>query len=123
MAEVHDHADEHSDDIVAAPGAEQEALGALNGYMDAWNRRDIEGMDAAFHFPHVRIASGSITHLESPASPRRRAAFGYLNFDSDGDTKPYGLRPPESIRSASAASQPVWRSVAQSARNLDQSRP
>ena len=68
MAEIHDHADAHSDDIVAAPGAEREALAALNGYMDAWNRRDIDGMDAAFHFPHVRIASGRIIHLESPAS-------------------------------------------------------
>ena len=68
MAEFHDHADEHGDDIVAAPGPERAALGALNGYMDAWNRRDIDGMDAAFHFPHVRIASGRIIHMESPAS-------------------------------------------------------
>ncbi len=68
MADIHDHADEHSDDIVASPGPERDALAALNGYMDAWNRRDIAGMDAAFHFPHVRIASGRIIHLESPES-------------------------------------------------------
>ena len=60
MSEIHSHADEHSDDIVAAPGPEREALAALNAYLDAWNCRDVEGMNATFHFPHVRIASGKI---------------------------------------------------------------
>ena len=60
MTEIHSHADEHSKDVVAEPGPEQEALAALNSYMDAWNCRDIDGMNAAFHFPHVRIASGTI---------------------------------------------------------------
>ena len=59
-AEIRDHADEHTDDIIAAAGSEQAALGALNGYMTAWNLRDLAGMDAAFHLPHVRIASGQI---------------------------------------------------------------
>lgn len=68
MADIHTHADEHSDDIVAAPGPEREALGALNLYMDSWNTRDLEGMDAAFHFPHVRIASGAIHALETPSA-------------------------------------------------------
>lgn len=68
MADIHTHADEHSDDVVAAPGPEQEALGALNLYMDSWNTRNLEGMDAAFHFPHVRIASGAIHVLERPAA-------------------------------------------------------
>ena len=66
MSEIHSHADEHSQDIVAAPGAEQAALVPVNAYMDAWNCRDLEGMDAAFHFPHARIASGRITILEQP---------------------------------------------------------
>ena len=51
MAEIHDHASEHSDDVVAAIGPEQEALVAINAYMDAWNQRDLNEMDAAFHFP------------------------------------------------------------------------
>ena len=59
-----DHADEHSDDIVAAPGPEAAALGAVNAFQDAWNRRDLAGMDAAFHFPHVRIASGRIHFMD-----------------------------------------------------------
>ncbi len=68
MSEIHDHDDENSDDIIAAPGPETEALGALNAYLKAWNLRDMDGMDAAFHFPHVRIASGRIHVLEQPAS-------------------------------------------------------
>ena len=59
-----DHAGEHSDDIVAAPGPEQEVLSVINSFQNSWNRRDPDGMDAAFHFPHVRIASGRIHVLE-----------------------------------------------------------
>jgi len=59
-----DHADEHSDDIVAAPGPEAAALGVVNAFQDAWNRRDLTGMDAAFHFPHVRIANGRIRFMD-----------------------------------------------------------
>lgn len=66
MSEIHDHAGEHSDDIVAAEGSEREALAVVSAYMDAWNRRDLAGMDATFHFPHARIASGRITILEQP---------------------------------------------------------
>ncbi|HJN53013.1 MAG: hypothetical protein QGI68_07405 [Pseudomonadales bacterium] len=68
MAEIHDHASEHSDDVVAAIGPEQEALVAINAYMDAWNQRDLNEMDAAFHFPHARIASGRIHIMEEPTS-------------------------------------------------------
>jgi hypothetical protein len=57
---------EHSDDVLAAEGPEREALAAVEAYMDAFNRRDLAGMDAALHFPHVRIASGSVQLLEKP---------------------------------------------------------
>ena len=68
MALIHDHAGEHSDDIIAKPGPEQEALGPLLDYQSAWNLRDIKVMKAAFHFPHVRIASGKVTTLEEDAA-------------------------------------------------------
>ena len=68
MALIHDHAGEHSDDIIAKPGPEQEALGPLLDYQSAWNLRDIKGMKAAFHFPHVRVANGKITTLEEDAA-------------------------------------------------------
>ncbi len=66
MTEIHAHADEHSDDIVATSDDEIAALGAVNAYQDAWNLRDIAGTDAALHFPHVRIASGAVRVLDAP---------------------------------------------------------
>lgn len=68
MTHIHDHQNEHSDDVVAAPGPEQEALQAVNAYQNAWNLRDIEGTDAALHFPHLRIASGTIHIMEAAGS-------------------------------------------------------
>jgi hypothetical protein len=59
---------EHSHDALAAEGPEREALAAVDGYMDAFNRRDLSGMDAALHFPHVRIASGAVAVMERPGS-------------------------------------------------------
>ncbi|MEM7016390.1 MAG: hypothetical protein AAF512_03500 [Pseudomonadota bacterium] len=58
----------HSDDIVAAPGPEQAALAPLSQFMTAWNAKDMAGMDASFHFPHARIASGKIHILEQPTA-------------------------------------------------------
>ena len=55
---------EHSEDVVAAEGPEREALAAVDSYMDAFNRRDLAGMDAALHFPHVRLASAAVQVLE-----------------------------------------------------------
>ena len=57
---------EHSDDVLAAEGPEREALAAVDSYMDAFNRRDPAGMDAALHFPHVRIASGAVQVMDGP---------------------------------------------------------
>jgi len=64
MVDIRTHAEEHTDDIIAAPGPEQEALAMVNAYQDAWNTRDLAAMDATFHFPHARIASGRISILE-----------------------------------------------------------
>ena len=66
MAEIHDHSSEHSDDIKAEPGPEQEALKAINYYQNSWNTRNLEGMEDAFHWPHVRISSGRIHYMEKP---------------------------------------------------------
>ena len=64
MAQIRSHAEDHSDDIIAAPGPEREALAVINAYQDAWNLRDLEAMDATFHFPHARIASGKVSILQ-----------------------------------------------------------
>ena len=68
MTLIHDHAEEHTNDIIAKPGPEQQALAPLLAYQSAWNLRDIDGMNDAFHFPHVRIASGNIRILEKDAA-------------------------------------------------------
>ena len=64
MSDNHNHESEHSADIVVNSEPEKAALEALTLYMKSWNNRDIVGMDAAFHFPHARIASGQISILE-----------------------------------------------------------
>lgn len=66
MSDIRTHAEEHLDDIVAAPGPETEALAMVNPYHDGWNLRDIEAMNAAFQSPYVRIASGRIDVMEEP---------------------------------------------------------
>ena len=68
MSLIHDHASEHSGDIIAKSGPEREALNPLLDYLSAWNLRDVAKMKAAFHFPHVRIASGKVKLLEEEAA-------------------------------------------------------
>ena len=41
------------------------ALDALDRFMDALNRRDEAGVNEAFNFPHVRIASGRVAIFEN----------------------------------------------------------
>lgn len=64
MLENYNHESEHSSDVVVNSEPEKAAFEALTLYMKSWNNRDIVGMDAAFHFPHARIASGQIMILE-----------------------------------------------------------
>ena len=46
------------------------ALAALDRFMAALNRRDEPGVNAALHFPHVRLASGAVRIWETPGSYR-----------------------------------------------------
>ena len=57
---------EDSADIVAETPEAVAALEAVNAYMHAFNARDAAGTDAALHFPHVRLASGTVRVLEEP---------------------------------------------------------
>ncbi len=53
---------------LATTAPEMAALKTLDNYMQAWNQRDLAAMDATFHFPHVRIASGRIHILEAASA-------------------------------------------------------
>lgn len=44
--------------------AEASAMGVLDGFMEAFNARDVEAFEAQLHFPHYRIAGGSVSVLE-----------------------------------------------------------
>ena len=45
--------------------AEIAAIGVLDDFIAAFNARDVEACEAQFHFPHYRIASGTVTVLEN----------------------------------------------------------
>lgn len=44
--------------------AETAALAVLDTFMEAFNRRDLDAVEATFVFPHIRVASGTLTVLE-----------------------------------------------------------
>ena len=50
------------------------AMVVLDGFLDALNRRDEAGVNEAFNFPHVRIASGKVTVFE------KRGDYGLGTF-------------------------------------------
>jgi hypothetical protein len=45
---------------------EAAALQVLDAFMLAFNARDTDGVRATMHFPHVRLASGSVTVFQAP---------------------------------------------------------
>ncbi len=51
----------------ATDEAERAALEAYRAWQDAFNARDVEGMLARMHFPHVRLAGASLHTWESGA--------------------------------------------------------
>ncbi len=48
--------------------SETAALQCLDEFMRAWNARDLPAFAATFSYPSVRIASGRVRIIESPAS-------------------------------------------------------
>ena len=45
-----------------------EILAATDAYMETFNARNIEAWEATYHFPHVRIASGTVSVLDAPGT-------------------------------------------------------
>jgi hypothetical protein len=46
--------------------AEAAAMKVLDAFMVAFNARDVVAFEAVLHFPHYRIASGSVSVLQDP---------------------------------------------------------
>ena len=44
----------------------REGIAVLDTFMAALNRGDEAGVNASFHFPHVRLASGKVTVWQAP---------------------------------------------------------
>lgn len=70
--------------------AAPEIVAAIQGYIDALNRRDLDGVRAAFHFPHVLFGAGQVVHyptaadLSFAAFDARTAAHGWNRSTWDG---------------------------------------
>lgn len=54
---------------------------ALDDFMTAFNARDTAGVNEAFNFPHVRLASGTVTVFE------KRGDFTFDAFDARAETQ------------------------------------
>ena len=48
--------------------AEASAMAVLDAFMVAFNARDIRAFEAQHHFPHYRIASGTVSVIEKPGT-------------------------------------------------------
>jgi len=57
------------------------AMAVLDRFMAAFSASDVEGVRAAFNFPHVRFHSGKVTTFPTPES------FNFDNFRATADAK------------------------------------
>lgn len=53
-----------------------EVLAVIDRYIAALNRRDLDGVRAAFHFPHVLFGAGQVVHYPTAAD------LSFAAFDS-----------------------------------------
>lgn len=65
----------------AHPASVAAAMAALDRFMAALNRRDEPALNAALHFPHVRLASGRVSTWETPGTYR---IADFLGRSGDG---------------------------------------
>jgi hypothetical protein len=70
--------------------ADPAIVAAIQSYVDALNRRDLDGVRAAFHFPHVLFGAGRVVHypaasdLSFAAFDARVAQHGWARSTWDG---------------------------------------
>lgn len=70
--------------------ASPEIVEVIDAYIAALNKRDLAGVRATFHFPHVLFGSGMVTHYPTPddlsftAFDARTAQHGWARSTWDG---------------------------------------
>lgn len=70
--------------------ASPEIVAVIEAYIAALNRRDLDGVRAAFNFPHVLFGAGKVTHyptaadLSFAAFDSRTAQHGWARSTWDG---------------------------------------
>ncbi len=70
------HAPESAANNFTSCPAYAPAFEVTDRFMETFNARDMDGWEATYHFPHVRVASGSVTIL--PAAGTRTDTFDRL---------------------------------------------
>ena len=71
------------------PSTDPGIVAAIETYIAALNRRDLDGVRSAFHFPHVLFGAGVVTHyptaadLSFAAFDSRTAAHGWAKSTWD----------------------------------------
>jgi len=58
--------------------AKRSVIKVLDDYMKTFNDRNLEAWEATYHFPHFRLASGSMSVLESAGLRDSSKVFGSL---------------------------------------------
>ena len=68
-------------EAVAALTPEGAAMAVLDAFMEAFNSRDMEAWEATYHFPHFRLANGTLTVTEDAG---RRSSAGFAALAASG---------------------------------------
>ena len=74
----------------AEPIVDPAALQPIKDYLAALNRRDVEGIRIAFHFPHVQFRAGKVSYVATAADLtyagfyERMAVQGWAHSTWDG---------------------------------------
>lgn len=69
----------------SACAAAKPAMGVMDTFLAAFNRKDMAGLEATFHFPHMRIASYPLHVLTGPG--QQDDVFGTLASENWGSSR------------------------------------
>jgi len=73
----------HTRSKIVSQDIEKEVMQVLDDYMAAWNRKDLEGWERTFHFPHYRLAGGKMNVLDKPGMQDAARVWGPAGAGAD----------------------------------------